>query len=89
MNQRMLARLIKVHSNRINEVIKHQRNITIDTDLRLYRFFGLEEGHFYNLQTRFKYKVTKEKLTNVLPSIPKRDELFIKGKAAETFDGWQ
>ena len=76
-NQRILAKFIGVHNNRINEIIRHKRTITIDTDLRLCKFFKLEDGHFYLLQYRLEQKQIKQKIKNDLSKINTYD-LFLE-----------
>lgn len=50
MSQNALAKAIEVPGNRIHAIIKGERSITADTDLRLCKFFGLSEGYFLRLQ---------------------------------------
>jgi len=53
-SQNALALAINVPSNRINAIVRGQRNITADTDLRLTKFFGLSKGYFLRLQNSFE-----------------------------------
>jgi addiction module HigA family antidote len=62
MSQNALARAINVPSNRIHAIIKGERSITADTDLRLCRFFGLSEGYFLRLQNSYQIMEAKRKL---------------------------
>jgi len=50
LSQNALAVAINVPSNRINAIVRKQRNITADTDLRLTKYFGLSKGYFLRLQ---------------------------------------
>ncbi|MBI1388089.1 MAG: HigA family addiction module antidote protein [bacterium] len=50
LSQNALAKAIGVPANRINAIVRGQRSITADTDLRLSRFFGLSEGYWLRLQ---------------------------------------
>lgn len=59
MSQNALARVINVSSNPIHAIIKGERNITADTDLRLCRFFGLSEGYFLRLQNSYQIMEAK------------------------------
>ena len=52
MSQNALARAINVPANRIHAIIRGDRSITADTDLRLCKFFGLSEGYFLSTTTR-------------------------------------
>lgn len=48
-----LAEAIRVHRNRIHHIVKGNRKITADTDLRLSRYFGLSEGYWLRLQNQY------------------------------------
>lgn len=69
MSQNALARAIHVPPNRIHAIIKGDRGITADTDLRLCRFFGLSEGYFLRLQNSYQIMEAKRKLGKQLQSI--------------------
>ena len=69
MSQNALARAIHVPPNRIHAIVKGERSITADTDLRLCRFFGLSEGYFLRLQNGYQLMDAKRKLGNKLNSI--------------------
>ncbi len=71
LSQNALANAIGVHSNRINAIVRGQRNITADTDLRLTKYFGLTKGFFLRLQANFELleaerKIDKD-LSNIIP----------------------
>jgi antitoxin HigA-1 len=61
-SQNALARAINVPPNRIHAIIKGDRTITADTDLRLCRYFGLSEGYFLKLQNNYQLMEAKRKL---------------------------
>lgn len=71
LSQNALAKAIKVPSNRINAIVKGQRGITADTDLRLCKYFRLSEGYFLRLQANFELLESKRKievdLLNIIP----------------------
>ena len=46
LSQNALAKAMGVPQNRISDIIAGKRGISADTDLRLYRFFGLTDGYF-------------------------------------------
>lgn len=69
MSQNALARAIHVPPNRIHAIVKGDRSITADTDLRLCRFFGLSEGYFLRLQNSYQLMEAKRKLGEQLNSI--------------------
>ena len=52
-----LARDIKVSRQRLNEIVRGRRAITIDTALRLARHFGTTPEFWINLQARYDLDV--------------------------------
>lgn len=71
LSQNALANAIGVPSNRINAIIRGQRSITADTDLRLTKYFGLSKGYFLRLQNNFELLESERKiekdLSNIIP----------------------
>lgn len=69
LSQNALALAIGVPSNRINAIIRGQRSITADTDLRLTKYFGLSKGYFLHLQNNFELLKAEQKtdLSNIVP----------------------
>lgn len=70
-SQNALSLAIGVPSNRINAIVRGQRGITADTDLRLTKYFGLSKGYFLRLQANLELlkqsrKIEKE-LSNIVP----------------------
>lgn len=70
-SQNALSLAIGVPSNRINAIVRGQRGITADTDLRLTKYFGLSKGYFLRLQANLELleqsrKIEKE-LSNIIP----------------------
>ncbi len=70
-SQNALSLAIGVPSNRINAIVRGQRGITADTDLRLTKYFGLSRGYFLRLQANLELleqsrKIEKE-LSNIIP----------------------
>ena len=70
-SQNALAIAIGVPTNRINAIVRGQRGITADTDLRLTKYFGLTKGYFLRLQSNLElleqgHKIEKE-LSNIIP----------------------
>lgn len=61
-SQYKLAKDISVPPRRINEIVHGKRSISIDTALRLSRYFGLSERFWLNLQSRYALEVEKDKL---------------------------
>lgn len=48
-----VATSIGVPATRIGEIVRGERSITADTDLRLSRFFGTSEGYWLALQVAY------------------------------------
>lgn len=69
MSQNALARAINVPSNRIHNIVRGQRSITADTDLRLCRFFGLSDGYFLRLQVAYELLEAKRDLSKKIEKI--------------------
>ena len=49
-----LAQAIKVPRPRLNDIVLGRRGITVDTALRLGRYFGTTPDFWLNLQTRYE-----------------------------------
>ncbi len=64
-----LAKEIGVPQMRIGEIIAGKRSITVDTGLRLSRYFGLNDGFWTGLQLDHDAAVTKDELADVLAAI--------------------
>ena len=71
LSQNALAKAIGVPSNRINAIIRGQRSITADTDLRLTKYFDLSKGYFLRMQANFELleseRKIKDELSNIVP----------------------
>jgi addiction module HigA family antidote len=57
-----LSRDIAVPPNRISEIVNGKRGISVDTALRLERYFGVEAQFWLNLQTEYDLRVMKRKI---------------------------
>ncbi len=64
-----LAKELKVPAQRIGDIIKGQRGITADTDLRLCRFFSLSEGYWLRAQVAHDIEVAHKDLEETLQNI--------------------
>ena len=60
---------IGVPANRIHAIVKGERDITTDTDLRLCKFFGLSEGFFERLQISYDRAEAKMKIAGQIEKI--------------------
>lgn len=67
--QYRLAKSIGVPQRRIGEIIAGNRSITVDTGLRLSRFFGLSDSFWTRLQLDYDIEKAKQVLADVLPGI--------------------
>lgn len=81
--QNALAVAIGVPTNRINAIVRGQRGVTADTDLRLTKYFGLTKGYFLRLQSNLElleqgHKIEKE-LSNIVPFAQKVQDKRIVG----------
>ena len=67
--QYRLAKSIGVSQRRIGEIIAGHRSITVDTGLRLSRFFGVSDSFWTRLQLDYDIEKAKRLLVDVLPAI--------------------
>jgi addiction module HigA family antidote len=61
-SQQKLARDIDVPPTRINDIVNGKRPITMDTALRLSRYFGTSPEVWLNLQQRYDLATAQRKL---------------------------
>jgi addiction module HigA family antidote len=64
MSPHALAQALKVPPSRINDVVLERRGITVDTAMRLVRFFGGDVQSWMNLQTAYEIKIAEATLTD-------------------------
>jgi len=62
LTQYRLAKDISVPPRRINEIVLGQRGITVDTALRLARYFKTMEQFWLNLQSHYDLEVERDRL---------------------------
>lgn len=55
-----LAKNINVPTSRIQDILHDRREATVDTSVRLGRFFGVSDGYFLNLQKDIDLRNAKE-----------------------------
>jgi len=67
--QNALAVAIGVPANRINAIVRGQRGITADTDLRLTKYFGLSKGYFLRFQSNLELLEQGRKIETELSKI--------------------
>ena len=64
-----LAQEINVPTSRIQDILHNRRKITVDTSLRLAKFFGLSDGYFISLQDDIDIRNEKIELAPQLEEI--------------------
>jgi addiction module HigA family antidote len=57
-----LAVALRTPAPRINDIVREKRSISVDTALRLARYFGTTPQFWMNLQTAFDLKVGQNRL---------------------------
>jgi addiction module HigA family antidote len=67
--QYRLAKEISVPQRRIGEIVAGKRAITVDTGLRLSKFFGVSDTFWTGLQMGYETAMAKEALAEVLARI--------------------
>ena len=69
LTQTAIANANFVPQNRIHQIIKGQRRITADTDLRLTTYFGLSQGYFLRYQEDYELRITKREIADEINKI--------------------
>jgi len=64
-----LAKDIGVPPQRIGEIVAGRRSITADTDLRLCKYFGLNDGWWLRAQANYDTAIARELLSEELDKI--------------------
>ncbi len=67
--QYRLAKEIGVPQRRIGEIVAGTRGVTVDTGLRLSRFFGVSDGFWVGLQTDHDQAAARDAMSKVLAKI--------------------
>ena len=57
-----LAVALKVPASRINDIVLERRGVTVDTAMRIVRYFGGDVQSWMNLQTAFEIKVAEKEI---------------------------
>jgi antitoxin HigA-1 len=68
-SQYRLAKELGVPQRRIGEIITGKRAITVDTGLRLSRFFGMSDQFWTGLQLDYEANKARDEMTEVLAKI--------------------
>lgn len=64
-----LAHEIHVPTSRIQDILHDRRKITVDTSLRLAKYFGVSDRYFLDMQNDIDIRNMKDTLMNELLSI--------------------
>jgi addiction module HigA family antidote len=59
-SQNKLGRDLNVPAQRINDIVRGQRAVTVDTALRLARYFHTSPQFWLNLQARYDLEIAQE-----------------------------
>jgi addiction module HigA family antidote len=62
MSAHALAQALKVPPSRINDIVLERRGVTVDTAMRIVRYFGGDVQTWMNLQTTYEVKVAEKEL---------------------------
>ena len=62
MSANALSVALQVPASRINDIVLERRGVTVDTALRLVRYFGGDAQSWMNLQTAYEVKVAQKSL---------------------------
>ena len=59
-----LATALRVPASRVNDIVLERRGVTVDTAMRLVRYFGGDVQTWMNLQTAYEIKVAQKQLAS-------------------------
>lgn len=82
--QYRLAKEIGVPAQRIGDIVAGKRGVTADTDLRLYRFFGLSNGYWLRAQAMYDTEVAERSLGAKLVKIKPWAAVDVHGRHVRT-----
>lgn len=60
MSANALSQALKVPASRVNDIVLERRGVTVDTAMRLVRYFGGDVRSWMNLQTAYEVKVAQK-----------------------------
>lgn len=66
MTPNALSKALHVTAARINEIVKEERGVTLDTALRLARYFGGDAQSWLNLQLAYDLKMAQKSLVKTI-----------------------
>ncbi|MDD2882832.1 MAG: HigA family addiction module antitoxin [Rhodoferax sp.] len=73
MTAHALAMAIQVPAPRINDVVRERRAVTVDTALRLAKYYGTSAEFWMGLQTDFDMATARATMAGVLSRIVSRE----------------
>jgi addiction module HigA family antidote len=65
MSANALATALRVSAPRINDIVREKRAISVDTALRLARYFGTTAQFWLNLQTSYDLKMAQKNVETI------------------------
>jgi antitoxin HigA-1 len=65
MSVNALAVALRVPAPRINDVVRQKRGVSIDTALRLARYFNTTAQFWMNLQTSYDLKIARQNMAKI------------------------
>jgi addiction module HigA family antidote len=71
MSANALAKALRVPASRINDIVLERRGVSVDTALRLVRYFGGDVQSWLNLQLAYDLKIAQR---TIAPKIAKEVE---------------
>lgn len=75
MSAHALAVAIKVPASRISEIVKERRGVSVDTAVRLAKYFGMSADFWLNLQRNYDIsQIKKEKCFEIEHIIPYKEK---------------
>ena len=76
MTAHALAMALQVPPPRINDVVRERRAVTVDTALRLSKYYGTSAEFWMGLQTDFDMAKARARMTDALSRIVSRDAVL-------------
>jgi addiction module HigA family antidote len=64
MSANALARALRVPASRINDIVLERRGVSVDTAMRLVRYFGGDVQSWLNLQLAYDLKVAQKTIAS-------------------------
>lgn len=71
-----LAVELNVPAPRINDVVRERRAVSVDTALRLAKYFGTSAEFWLGLQTDYDMALARPRMLDALSRIVRREERF-------------